>query len=418
MTSQNTPSLGIVGLAGYAGSIRQALHAHLKSDTPRWRCAGSFAPDAADQGEAAAEIEAMGGRMYPTLEAMLADPGLDAVWLPVPIHLHRPLTEQALAAGKMVVVEKPVAGAVQDVDAMIRAQQAADRPVAVGYQDVYDPLTMKLKRRLRSGELGAVRRVSTYACWPRGDRYYHRNGWAGAIQRDGQWVLDSPANNALAHFINLPLFLLGGDDPAATPTRVQAELYRTRDIENFDTCGLRVQLPGNITAQWLYTHACVEQHQPVITIECDRGRVVRSLKDTRIERAGESKPEVWPHRNGERHHFMLTRLADLVEGRPNADVAYCGLEAARAHTVIINGAAEAAVVRTVAPEHIEPTPTDGGTVTYLRGVERRFIGLAEQHKLPSEAGDIPWAAPPGERNLAGYDRFTGVRDGDTKPATA
>ena len=60
------------------------------------------------------------------------------------------------------------------------------------------------------------------------------------MQRDGRWVMDSPAANALSHFLQLPLYLLGPSmNQAATPVKVEAELYRANSIENYDTCSIR-----------------------------------------------------------------------------------------------------------------------------------------------------------------------------------
>src|SRR5581483_895161 len=65
---------------------------------------------------------------------------IEAVWLPLPIDLHRPYTENALAAGRAVMCEKPAAGSVDDVDAMIEARDRSRLPVIVGFQDIYQPL--------------------------------------------------------------------------------------------------------------------------------------------------------------------------------------------------------------------------------------------------------------------------------------
>ena len=46
--------------------------------------------------------------------------------------------------------------------------------------------------------------------WPRDERYYSRNGWAGVKRtNDGTWILDSPTNNACAHFLHNMFYVLG-----------------------------------------------------------------------------------------------------------------------------------------------------------------------------------------------------------------
>ena len=117
------------------------------------------------------------------------------------------MTEQALAAGKFVLCEKPVAGAIDDLLAMQAAEKRAGRPsVLIGYQDMYDPAAWQAKKLLLDGLIGKLHRASLVGCWPRSDKYFNRSAWPGKIRIGNTWVLDSPANNALAHYVNLSLF--------------------------------------------------------------------------------------------------------------------------------------------------------------------------------------------------------------------
>src|SRR5665213_934650 len=164
---------------------------------------------------------------------------LVAVWLPLPIDLHRTFTEKCLMAGKAVLVEKPAAGSIDDVDAMIAARDRTGLLTAVGFQNLFDPAVWAVKKRLLDGAIGQVRSASVLACWPRSQAYFNRAPWAGKLQHNGVWVLDSPANNAMAHFLNLALFLLGSTQvDSANPITVEAELYRANSIENYDTCSV------------------------------------------------------------------------------------------------------------------------------------------------------------------------------------
>jgi predicted dehydrogenase len=66
------------------------------------------------------------------LEAVLSDPSIHAIVLTVPNHLHCPIAVKALAAGKHVLVEKPLAISTAEADAMIEAARAAQRILMVG----------------------------------------------------------------------------------------------------------------------------------------------------------------------------------------------------------------------------------------------------------------------------------------------
>src|ERR1700753_1646656 len=67
------------------------------------------------------ELREKGVAIFDSIDKLLAT-DCEVVWLPLPIELHRPATQQALAARKKVLVEKPAAASVEDVDAMIAAR--------------------------------------------------------------------------------------------------------------------------------------------------------------------------------------------------------------------------------------------------------------------------------------------------------
>src|SRR4051812_59806 len=232
----NSPiRLGLAGLGGYAGFICDRIFDETKSDQPAVTFVAACDPALERFGARVRDLKARGVEVVRTFDQLLAT-DIEALWLPLPIDLHRSFTEAALAAGKAVMCEKPAAGSVDDVDAMIAARDRANLSVVIGFQDIYQPAVAKLKHRLISGELGQATSATVIGCWPRSERYFGRNDWAGRFKRDGRWVMDSPATNALAHFINLAMFLLGDTtSTSASATHMAAELYRANRIENFDT---------------------------------------------------------------------------------------------------------------------------------------------------------------------------------------
>jgi predicted dehydrogenase len=93
---------------------------------------------------------------YPSYAAAIADPAIDAVVVAVPPAFHLPLTLEALAAGKHVLVEKPAFPTLQDFHTAIAARDQARRVVMVGENDHYKPLAVRLRRLLADGAIGQL----------------------------------------------------------------------------------------------------------------------------------------------------------------------------------------------------------------------------------------------------------------------
>lgn len=94
---------------------------------------------------------------YATPAEAFVDPNIDAVDLCVPTDLHKPLALAALAAGKHVLVEKPMALTISECAEMIEAAGKANRVLMVAQVLRFFPAYTALRRELLSGRLGQVR---------------------------------------------------------------------------------------------------------------------------------------------------------------------------------------------------------------------------------------------------------------------
>jgi predicted dehydrogenase len=110
-------------------------------------------PDARAQ-KRAAQL-APGAARHLTFEETLASP-IDAVVLATPAVLHARQALSALAAGKHVFVEKPLALSPADAEEVVRAARAARRTLMVGHLMLYHPGYLKLRELVRSGQIGDV----------------------------------------------------------------------------------------------------------------------------------------------------------------------------------------------------------------------------------------------------------------------
>src|ERR1700687_3257615 len=97
---------------------------------------------------------------YESFEAMLADPRVDVVHITSPNHLHYPQAAAALAAGKHVVCEKPLALTSVETGELVRLAQASGLIHAVNFNIRFYPINRHLQQLVREGGLGDVRLVS------------------------------------------------------------------------------------------------------------------------------------------------------------------------------------------------------------------------------------------------------------------
>jgi len=96
-------------------------------------------------------------RIYGSYAALLDDPDVEAVYVPLPNGLHRQWVERAAAAGKHVLCEKPLAPTAADARAMMRACAAAGVLLLEAYMTPFHPRTAAVEALVRSGRLGALR---------------------------------------------------------------------------------------------------------------------------------------------------------------------------------------------------------------------------------------------------------------------
>ena len=176
--------------------------------------------------------------------AVLGDDGIDAVAIAAPAGLHARLAEEALEAGKHVFVEKPLALAVAEAEAVTQLAERQDRRLMVGHLLQYHPAFMRLRELVRDGALGRLQYI------------YSNRLNLGKVRREED-ILWSFA----PHDISMILSLVGQE-----PTRIGAEgsYYLHNAIADVTTTHLA--FPGgeqaHVFVSWL--HPFKEQKLVVI----------------------------------------------------------------------------------------------------------------------------------------------------------
>jgi predicted dehydrogenase len=107
--------------------------------------------------EAAARLRVE--RAFDSPEALVAAEGIDVVHVCTPNHLHAPLADAALAAGKHVVCEKPLATTAAEAERLLDAADRSGRVATVPFVYRYNAIVVEARARVAAGGIGAVRLV-------------------------------------------------------------------------------------------------------------------------------------------------------------------------------------------------------------------------------------------------------------------
>jgi predicted dehydrogenase len=102
---------------------------------------------------------APGLRVHDSYDALLADPGIDAVYIPLPNHLHVEWTLKALAAGKHVLTEKPICLTAAEIAPIIAARDASGLLAAEAFMIVHHPQWQRARDLVQSGAIGQLAHV-------------------------------------------------------------------------------------------------------------------------------------------------------------------------------------------------------------------------------------------------------------------
>lgn len=141
-------------------------HAHLPAihGAPDVEVAGVLDTDLARARAVAAQFGV--GVIYDDWAAVLADDDVDVVALLLPHYLHRPFAVEALAAGRHVMCEKPLATTLADCDAMIAAAERAGRALMPCHTRLFEPATPVLRGLIEQGRLGDLYLAQTAGIEP------------------------------------------------------------------------------------------------------------------------------------------------------------------------------------------------------------------------------------------------------------
>ncbi len=341
------------------------------------------------------EIRDRCGDSHESLELFFATGSADLVVIAAPIQFHAPFSITALSHGATVLCEKPAAGSIQDAIRMAEAASAAAGELMIGFQWSFSTTVNEIRSRVATGEFGECRRVRVLGLWPRSAEYYQRNNWAGRQQAsDGRWILDSPLNNALAHYVHNPLYVLGQH-----PHTVTAELYRVNPIETFDTVALQSTLSAGTELTFCASHAVPGQVNPVITYEFEHHTITG-------RHPGEFSIR---HPDGSVERLASAKVSEAIK------LGYAAAVARGERSAVSTIDQSLDQLRVVAGAHLSHHPVElpaadvrtTGSLRWGEGVAEALALSFATGRLPSELDTADWATRGAEIDVSHLDTFDG-----------
>jgi predicted dehydrogenase len=235
---------GVLGVSELVGR-KAVLPALRRSPTAELVAIASRDPRRAE-----AEAEAFGApRAYGSYAELVADPDVEAVYIPLPNGLHLEWTLASVAAGKHVLCEKPLACTAADARVMADAAREAGVILMEAYMTAFHTRAQRLVQLAREGVLGEVRSSRASFTFPNRDPANHR--WlsemgGGALLDVGIYCLE-------------PLLAIGGDPVEVAAQQVAA----ASGVDTTFTGWLRFE--GGATASFLVSFEAPEwQHLEVV----------------------------------------------------------------------------------------------------------------------------------------------------------
>lgn len=207
--------------------------------------------------------------IFPSLEAFYENHSAELVIISSPIQYHKPQTITALRNGSNVLCEKPVTALCADALEMDAVAKECGKKLGVGFQWSFSNTMQNLKRDIARGIYGKPLQFKTCVSWPRGTEYYKESPWKGRVcDKNGNPVHDSILTNATAHYLHNMFFV------ASSATKTETHLlYRSYEIETFDTCVIKGTMENGCEYFYGVTHTGEERSEPMFEYRFEKAVV-------------------------------------------------------------------------------------------------------------------------------------------------
>jgi predicted dehydrogenase len=246
-------------------------HARAIQEIPGSRVAALVSRTPANAAALVAETGIPPCPVFTSVEEAVKAPGVDAVIVTTPSGAHLGPALAAAAAGKHVVVEKPLEISGERCQRIIDACDRAGVQLCTIFPSRFADANVTLKAAVEAGRFGRLTLGEASNKWWRSQKYYDEGGWKGTQALDGGGAL----MNQAIHNVDLLLWMMG---PAVTVCGLTATLAHER-IEVEDTAVAAIRFASGALGVLIGTTSVYPGYPKQIAIHGDKGSAVIEEQD-------------------------------------------------------------------------------------------------------------------------------------------
>ncbi len=275
-------------------------------------------------------------RVIQGYDALLADPAIDAVYIPLPNQLHVEWTKKALLAGKHVLTEKPIAMNAAEIDDLIRLRDQTGLMAAEAFMIVQHPQFQRARQLVADGAIGRIQHVDAAFSYDNADdpgniRNRPETG-GGSLPDIGVYTFGAarfvtgaePAldslqarirwQNGVDVFAHVTGMFDGAGGPFSYSSITSMRLFPRQEVVFQGDSGLiRLTAPFNAN---VFGEARIELHRPGLSVTVDRYPDARQYK-LQVEAFGRSAtsgaPYAWPLEQAQATQRMIDKVFAVAE---------------------------------------------------------------------------------------------------------
>ena len=252
--------LGYYGMAIVMPALARAQRCHVAAVV-------SGNPDKAARAAAAYGLPDDAIYSYDNFAALARDERVEAVYIVLPSGLHADWTEQAFAAGKHVLCEKPMALSSAECTRMISASESAGKKLMIGYRCHFEPYNLHAMALMREQAIGKIRSIETLQQYRMGPTSPADN-WRVARALAG----GGPLEDYGIYGLQAALYL-GGEMPTHIRAVTTQPANDPRFAETFASVRTEMQFPSGATAT-LFTSYDTEPGRNLVAVNGELGSLV------------------------------------------------------------------------------------------------------------------------------------------------